>query len=161
MGISQKKLQKKLTEEGRKDKTTDSREQNIRRRCRWHFSRSLCVWMRLAITSAKWNSQKLPKMLTHLWSLSSSIGVRSLTSDCSRPFSPGSRSTAVNLRLNWPSSLVLFHLYFRSWISANAQAVHFFINFWRQDLPRVTHSKRSFRQFDAVLRCLCHTLFGL
>ena len=65
VGISQVE-QKKQREERRKDETTGSRQQNIRRWGLRHFSGILCVWMCLAIVNALWNSQQLPKILIHV-----------------------------------------------------------------------------------------------
>ena len=66
--------------EGRKDKTPIQNSKNLSWQNLWHFLDTLCVRMLLAITSALWNSQQLPKMLTHLWLSSSPLNVPFLTS---------------------------------------------------------------------------------
>ena len=55
-----KKTQRK---EDRKDRATDSRQQNIRRWGLWYFSSTLCVCMRLAITSHRKTPNSYQKCL--------------------------------------------------------------------------------------------------
>ena len=72
--------------EGRKDKTRIQKSKTKEGEVCDIFG-TPCVCMHLAITSALWNSQQLPKMLTLLWWLSSPPDIQFFTStqpsDCS------------------------------------------------------------------------------
>ena len=143
---------KQQREEGRKDKTTDLIQQHRKKtRSVAFFCYPVCIY-------ALWNSQQLTKILTHLWLMSIlwllcphavfSTNVAILT--VRNPSLPASLSLWLRVsdftdQRPFPPLLPVSNL-------CEGSHSTFFVYFWRQDLPYVTHTKRSFRQFDAVQR---------
>ena len=85
----------------KKSQNNGFKQQNIWRRVLWNFSGALCECMHLIFTSALWNAQQLPKILTHFWSLFFLLGIQSLTAVVfTNPMLP-SRDSSLLASLSW------------------------------------------------------------